>query len=92
MSSDDAQIMEQVRQDSYLRRQIHAMLKACAHRARTLISQYHVKLELLASKLAQQSHLTSADIATLVDDTIRENISSNFGRNDKDHATMLLSG
>lgn len=92
MSSDDAQIMEQVRQDSHLRRQIHAMLKACAHRARTLISQNHEKLELLASKLAQQSHLTSADIAALVDDTIRENISSNFGRNDKDHATMLLSG
>lgn len=92
MSSDDAEIMEQVRQDSHLRRQIHAMLKACAHRARTLISQNHEKLELLASKLAQKRHLTSADVATLVDDTIRENISSNFGRNDKDHATMLLSG
>jgi ATP-dependent Zn protease len=92
ISSDEADVMEHIRQDSHLRRQIHAILKACAHRARTLISQNRETFEMLASKLAQQYHLTSADISTLIGETIRENVSSNFGRNDKDHATMFLSG
>jgi hypothetical protein len=91
VSSDDAKIMEHVRQDSHLRRQIHAVLKGCAHRARTLVSQNREKLELLASKLAQQD-LTPADIQTLVGDIVRENVSSNCNHANKERATMLLSG
>lgn len=90
--SDDAKIMEHVRHDSHLRRQIHAMLKACAHRARTLVSQNRETLEMFASKLAQQNHLTSTDIFSLAGEIFRDNISSNCGRDDKDRATMLSLG
>jgi ATP-dependent Zn protease len=91
VSGDEPEVMAHVRQDSHLRRQIHAMLKACAHRARTLVSENRRAVELLADVLAQQGNLTSTDISTLAGEIIRENVTSNCGCNDKDQATILLS-
>jgi ATP-dependent Zn protease len=65
-SDDPAKILAQVRRDSHLRRQVHARLKACAHRARTIISQHHRTIERLASALAHRQSITAADLSILI--------------------------
>ncbi|WP_441277184.1 AAA family ATPase [Tardiphaga sp. 172_B4_N1_3] len=76
-SDDPAEILAQVRRDSHLRRQVHARLKACAHRARTIISQNTGALELLETSLAHRRHLTAADISALLREINPDKFSSN---------------
>jgi ATP-dependent Zn protease len=65
-SDDPAEILTQVRRDTHLRRQVHARLKACAHRARAIVSQNQRAVELLETSLTCRKYLTSTDVSALL--------------------------
>ncbi|MEH2469258.1 SpoVK/Ycf46/Vps4 family AAA+-type ATPase [Nitrobacteraceae bacterium AZCC 2161] len=87
-SDNPAEILAQVRRDSHLRRQVHARLKACAHRARTIISHNQRALELLETSIARRRHLTSTDVSALLCETNPDNFSSNCDRQNSDRVTQ----
>uniref|UniRef100_Q07NV6 AAA ATPase, central domain protein n=1 Tax=Rhodopseudomonas palustris (strain BisA53) TaxID=316055 RepID=Q07NV6_RHOP5 len=68
-SNDSTKLLEHVRQDSHIRRQIHATLKACAHRARTIVSHHQRELGILETALAHRGHLAPDDISRLIRET-----------------------
>ncbi|MGM4905996.1 AAA family ATPase [Tardiphaga sp. 866_E4_N2_1] len=87
-SDDPAKILAQVRRDSHLRCQVHARLKACAHRARTIIGQNKHALELLETSLARRKTLTSAEVSEMLGEINPNNFSSNCDRLDNEGATQ----
>jgi SpoVK/Ycf46/Vps4 family AAA+-type ATPase len=85
-SDNPAEILAQVRRDTHLRRQVHARLKACAHRARTIIGQNTRALELLETSLVRRRHLTATDVSALLENN-PDNFSSNCDRESADQVT-----
>ncbi|SNT12504.1 ATP-dependent Zn proteases [Tardiphaga sp. OK246] len=85
-SDNPAEILAQVRRDSHLRRQVHARLKACAHRARTIIGRNTRALELLEACLARRGHLSATDVSALLENN-PDNFSSNCDCESADQVT-----
>ncbi|MGM5035014.1 AAA family ATPase [Tardiphaga sp. 803_E3_N1_3] len=88
ISDDPAEVLAQVRRDTHLRRQVHARLKACAHRARTIIGQNKQALELLEASLARRRILTATDVSALLRQTNPDKFSSNCDRSNNERATQ----
>lgn len=86
-SDDPTEILAQVRHDSHLRRQVHARLKACAHRARTIVSQNQRAVELLETSLTCRKYLTSTDVSALLREAKSDSFSSNCEHSNSDPVT-----